>query len=146
MGQDICCATTGELRKVVEDVAEKAAERAVDTMYYKLKADFAEMEKRISNDISDRVDARIQDFLGMTAQEHIIQHDRIKQTNDLFGGIRSAFWKRVITSVLLVGMALAGGYSASLASGLGKAHADTVAITRDDYAPLTSEDDDESNP
>lgn len=134
MGPENCCASSGELRKVVEEVAEKAAERAVESVYYRIKADIAEMEKRMTRDITDRVDSRIQDALGMTPQEHIIQHDRMRRTGDFLGGVRDAFWKRVLTAILVGGLAIFGGYSTNWKPLSAERAPDNQAITRDEYS------------
>lgn len=127
-----CCATTGELRKVVEEVAEKAAQSAVEKMHLQLRLDLSAMEQRISNDVSDVIDDRIQKALGMTPQDHVIQHDRLRRTGEFFGDLRMSFWKKGLMLLIFAGIAFLGGYSADLKS-LKFSKTDQPAITRDEY-------------
>lgn len=129
---DKCCATTGELRTVVEEVAEKAASSAVEKVHLQLRLELAEMERRISSDVSDVIDDRISKALGMTPQEHIIQHDQIRRTNSFFSGLQTDFWKKLLMFILLGGLGFLGGYSADLTK-TQKPTVEKHAITRDEY-------------
>ncbi len=127
-----CCATTGELRKVVEEVAEKAAQSAVEKMHLQLRLDLSAMEQRISNDVSDVIDDRIHKALGMSPQDHVIQHDRLRRTGEFFGDLRSSFWKRAVLIVIFAGLAFFGGYAADFKN-LKFSTSDQPALTRDEY-------------
>lgn len=139
-----CCATTGELRRVVEEVAEKAAQSAVDKVHLQLQLELAAMERRISNDVSEVIDNRVQKALGMSPQEHIIQHDRLRRTNDFLGGLQLAFWKKALLVILFAGLAFFGGYATDFK--LHKKNSADQAITRDEYRYPKKERDNASNP
>lgn len=142
-----CCATSGELRQVVEDVAQKAAERAVEAVYWRLKADLIESEKRLTRELTDRVDSRLRDALGMSPQDHIIQHDRMQEAGRLIESVKEAFWKRIVTALIIAALAFLGGYSTDAKSILHKPKADQTALVRDDYRrPSTGVIDDETDP
>lgn len=124
-------AISGELRAVVEEVAEKAANSAVEKMRLRIQLDLLEMEKRLSQDVTDTIDDRIQKALGMTPQEHIIQHDQIRRTSDFFGGLNMAFWKRALLALIFGGLAFLGGYATDFKASK-KPPVETQAITRDE--------------
>lgn len=141
MSPEDCCVSSGELRQVVEDVAEKAANRAVDTMYYRLKADFADMEKRMSADFSEAIDAKIHDALGMTIQDHIIQHDRMRRMSNFFTDLNGAFWKKYLAIILIAGLAFFTGTTADLKTLTGTGKVEKTVINRDENHTKNEEDD-----
>jgi anti-sigma factor RsiW len=110
MTDEHCCANFGELRKVVEDVAKKAANSAAEKVHLQMKVELIQMEKRLTDDMSRVIDARLDNSLGMTPQEHLIQHDQIRRTNDFFGDFRSAFWKKAMMTLAFGAIVFLGGY------------------------------------
>lgn len=140
-----CCATTGELRKVVEEVAEKAAQSAVEKMHLQLRLDLSAMERRMANDLSDVIDDRIQKALGMSPQDHVIQHDRLRRTGEFMSNLRSAFWKRALLIMGFAGLALLGGYATDFKP-LTLSTADQPAMIRDEYQQPHKESDHASDP
>jgi len=131
MSLDNCCASTGELRRVVEEVAEKAANAAAEKMRLQVQLDLMDMERRLSADLAHTVEDRINNALGMTPQEHIIQHDHLRRANDFFGGVQMDFWKKILLVLTFGAMAFIGGYAADYK--VTKVLKSDQAITRDEY-------------
>jgi hypothetical protein len=132
MSLDNCCASTGELRRVVEEVAEKAANSAAEKMRLQVQLDLMDMERRLSADLAHTVEEKINRALGMTPQEHIIQHDQMRRTNDFFGGVQTDFWKKIILVLAFGAIAFIGGYAVDYR--VTKAVKSDQAITRDEYS------------
>lgn len=122
---------SGELRRVVEEVAERAANSAAEKTRLRIQLDLMEMEKRLSHDLSNVVEDRIQKALGMTPQDHIIQHDQLRRANDFFGGVKTDLWKKILLAIFFGGMVFFAGYATDLK--ITKAPKADQAITRDEY-------------
>ena len=122
---------SGELRRVVEEVAERAANSAAEKTHLRIQLDLMEMEKRLTRDLSDIVEEKIEKALGMTPQKHIIQHAQFQRTNDFFGGLQTDLWKKILLILIFGGMAFFGGYATDLK--ISKAPKADQAITRDEY-------------
>lgn len=137
---------TGEWRRVMEEVAEKAANSAVEKMALKIQLDLMQMERRMADDLSETIEERINKALGMSAQDHIIAHDQMRRTSEFFGDLRMAFWKRVIVGVIFAALAFLGGYATDLKLSQKKPAVETHAITRDENHQPKEEGLSASNP
>lgn len=76
-----------ELLKAMDDVAEKAAKRAAESVHQQMKYELLELEQRLEA----RLGQQIRDTLGVDVKEHYAQHKRIgeflESVNDFWGGI-----------------------------------------------------------
>lgn len=103
------CSNSGELRAMIEDVADKAAKNAAASVAKDLKIEMLQMETRIEEKIVGRVELKLQEHFGMTPQEHAIEHDRMRKIYNTWAGLSTAFWKKVIVGVAVIGLGAAAG-------------------------------------
>lgn len=96
-----------ELLKTMDDVAERAAKRAAESVHQEMKYELLEMEKRLENKIGQQ----IKDSLGVDVKEHYAQHKRIGEFLDSVNGFWSSFMKKTaeLTAVFIIG-AIAAAY------------------------------------
>lgn len=102
------CANSRELRKMIDQVAEKAAKDAAENVSRQLHMDMLEMEHRLEKQLLKEFDSKLKEYFGMTPQEHAIEHDRMKKMYGAWEGISSAFWKKITLGILLAALGTAG--------------------------------------
>lgn len=105
----------GDLRTMMEEVAEKAAKQAAQTVSNEVQLEMLRMERRIRAEIIADTKALFQEFLGMKPSEHAIEHRDMHDLNEKWKEFQAAIVKKVIGTVmagaLLVALAGSGIHS-----------------------------------
>lgn len=97
---DDCCANSGELRNMMEEVAEKAAKRAADLTSANLKLQMYEMQQRINEEF----EAKLREYFGMSAQDHAIEHSKMRRVVESIDSIKGDFFKKIAVFLLTFGL------------------------------------------
>lgn len=110
MSDDCKCefANSGELRDMIEKVAEKAAKDAAENVSNKLHLEMMEMERRMEKNLLNQFDSKLKEYFGMTPQEHAIEHDRMKKLYTAWEGISNALWKKIAMAIIVIALGATG--------------------------------------
>lgn len=107
----INCLDQDELRKMMNEVAEHAAKTAAKEVALELKLEIAQMKAELKQEFSHELDNKLGVFMGMTPNEHAVEHDRMRRVMSFYNQLTDGFKKKAIAVVIAVVFALGAGYN-----------------------------------
>lgn len=97
---------------MMEEVAEKAAKQAAQSVSRDIQLEMLRMEQRVRSEIAKDTKALFVEFLGMNPNEHAIEHRDMHDLNKHWKEFQSVIIKKVtsivVTGALLVALATNG--------------------------------------
>lgn len=102
-----------QLVLLLSKASEEAAQKTADLMSAKLKLEMRDMESRLSSEVSETVDAKLNKFLGMSPTEHAIEHDHCRTFLDSVEIVKSTWIKRMTNAAIALIAVLAISVSSS---------------------------------
>ncbi len=94
------CDNSGELLKMMDEVAQKAADRAADKVHQGIKLEMVQMEHRIKEDMGSRIDS----WMGMKSRDHYAQHAELTKMLQMQHRVESSIKQRILTSLAIIGI------------------------------------------
>lgn len=104
----------GSTLRMIEETAEKVAERTGAVISANVRADLAEFKGEIKEDVKDIVDERLRIHLGdMTAHEHTLQHYRMQKITNFFDSFSKGTAQKLGGGTLVISIIASLLYTAS---------------------------------
>ncbi len=90
----------GELRVMMEEVAEKAAHRAAYSMSREVQLEMLRMEQRIQTEISGETKRFLIELLDMKPSDHAVEHRNLHELNEAWRDFQRTIMKKIISVVV----------------------------------------------
>lgn len=97
------------IRAMMEEVADKAAKTAAQSVSNEIRLEMLQMEQRLRSEIMRDMRNTLNEALGMKPTEHAVQHSEMSKVVKDVEALKGNLLSRVLTIILTASLAIAGG-------------------------------------